>query len=118
MNRKYRPAFMLPLILNMLDINIPNEAEEIVHYNFAVMTLSIIILSCFCNVVGYLSALHILNQSNFINNNKDKYPKLYKLFKYYSKSSLIFVFIEGLICVTFLLFIIISSLLLIKNRIS
>ena len=68
--------------------------------------------------MGYLSALHILNQSNFISNNKDKYPKLYKLFKYYSKSSLIFVFIEGLMCVLFLLFIIISSLFLIKNRLT
>jgi hypothetical protein len=102
----YNYSFLLPLILSYLDINIPENATPLVNYSFNVFVLSLIVLLSFLNVVGYLTSIILLNKYEV----EAKFPKLKKIINYYNKSSLLLVFIEGFICIIFLLVLIISSL--------
>jgi len=67
--------FMLPFILNILDINLPEGSENLTKYAFGVMTLSLVILLCFINILGYFLSLYILDKYNIEN----KFPKLNKI---------------------------------------
>lgn len=75
LNIKYnnlRFSFSLPLILNYLKIDIPENAEPIINYSFGVFLLSLICLLCFINVIGYLSSIILLSKYNI----DSKFPRL------------------------------------------
>ena len=104
-NLKY--SFLLTFILDGLNINIPDNASHHVNYCFNIFILSLICLLNFINVIGYLLSIYVINKYDV----ETKFPKFKKVILYYENSSLFFVFLEGLICVLFLLCIIIFSLI-------
>ena len=55
-------SFFLPFILNKLDINIPEDAENITKYAFGVFILSLVALLEFINVIGYFLSLHFIQR--------------------------------------------------------
>ena len=61
-NLNYNKSFFLPIILNYLNIEIPDDALPIINFSFGIFLLAIIALLCFLNVVGYLSAIILLNK--------------------------------------------------------
>lgn len=108
---KNRQSFILPFILNILDINIPEGSENLTNYAFGVMTLSLIALLCFINVLGYFLSLYVLDKYNI----ETKFPKLSKIKTYYKNTTLIFIIYESLFCIFCLLFLIISAYLYLKS---
>ena len=74
-------------------------------FAYSVLKVSIVILWTFINVLGYLSAIHLLKISNFEN----KYPRLSYFFKYFKYSSIIFVIIQGIICIISVIILIVVS---------
>ena len=103
-----KSSFLLPFILNNLGKDISPDAEPIMIYSFSMFTLSLIVLICFINVLGYLISLYLISKYNI----DSKYSKLTKLIKYYEKSTLLFVIIEGIICIIILVFMIIINLII------
>ena len=58
------------------------------------MILSLIILFCFVNIIGYFISIYLINKYNV----EERYPKYSKLIRYFEKSRIFFVTIEILIC--------------------
>ena len=107
-NLNYNKSFFLPIILNYLNIEIPDDALPIINFSFGIFLLAIIALLCFLNVVGYLSAIILLNK--YKDNIEIKYPRLKKFLLYFENTSLVYVLIDGILCIIFLLSIIFSCL--------
>ena len=104
---KIKKAFLFTFILDSLNIDIPDDASHTVKFAFGVFLLSLVCLLNFINVVGYLTSIYLVNKYNI----EEKFPKLKKVIRYYEKSSLFFVVLEGITCAFFLLCIIIFSLI-------
>ena len=102
-----KKSFLFMFILESLNINIPDDASHHVQFAFGIFILSLICLINFINVVGYLTSRYLVTKYKV----ETKYPKLIKVIRYYERSSIFFVVIEGLTCVIFLLIIIIFSIL-------
>ena len=102
-----KQSFLFTFILDSLNINIPEDASQMVQYSFSIFLLSLICLLNFINVVGYLTAIYLINKYDIEN----KFPKFKRIIRYYEKSSIFFVVLEGVTCVIFLLVIIIFSLI-------
>src|ERR1700722_8499319 len=96
--------------LPILGVISPENTSDITQFGYFVLGLSIIILWTLINVLGYLSAIHILSISNF----ESKYPKLLIFFKYFKYSSITFVVIQGIICIISVLTLIYISYLFIN----
>jgi hypothetical protein len=103
-NIKYKQSFSLLFVLNYFNISIPENAEPLIHYAFGVFITSFICLTCFINILMYFIALHMLNKYK-IDDYLKKYPRIFKIFNYYLKTSLFFIVIETVICLFSLLFI-------------
>lgn len=110
----YSKSFSLPLILSYLDINIPENASILTHWSFSVFLFSLIALICFINVLVFLIVYILIQNGNYEN----KYPKFKKLINYYKKSSILYVIIEALICLSCLILLIIFSILYVLQGIS
>ncbi len=99
-------SFALPIILNLLGKE-PSDNDPFMVVIFQILILGIICLLCFINVIGYFSAIYLLNKFNL----ETKYPKLSKFLKYFERSSFVYILIEGFICLFFLIGIILLCLL-------
>ena len=106
-NLNTRQSLLFTLILDKLNINLPEGASSHVNFAFGIFILSLICLFNFINVVGYLTSIYLLNKYDI----ETKFPKFKKIIRYFEKRSLFWVFIEGLTCVIFLICIIIFSLI-------
>ena len=76
--------------------------------------MSLIALVCFVNIIGYIIVYIFLDQNNY----ETKYPKLIRYINYYKKSSLVYIGIEVLFCLTCLLLLVIFSLLIVYSGIN
>ena len=113
-NLRVRQAFLFPFILESL--NLPGSAPQAGSYGnlspnkkfaLGICLLSLVCLFSFINVVGYLSFIILINKYDI----ESKFPRLKIIIKYYKKTSLFFVVLEGLMCLIFLLLIVIFCLM-------
>lgn len=101
---KYKFAFLLPFILQKLDIEIPQEAGPFVEYAFNIGLLSTLVLLSFLNIIFYLASIYLISKYETIIT--DKYPKLSKVLKYYYNMSVTFIVVEAIVTILLLLVII------------
>lgn len=116
-NLRVRQAFLFPFILESL--NLPGSAplrrqagsdgnlSPNKKFALGICLLSLVCLFSFINVVGYLSFIILINKYDI----ESKFPRLKIIIKYYKKTSLFFVVLEGLMCLIFLLLIVIFCLM-------
>lgn len=78
---KYKESFSFAFLFSCLDLNKSNEAEPIIPFSFGILILSLIVITCFTNVIGYLSFILLIKLYNL----GDKYPKLYKFLRFFEK---------------------------------
>lgn len=110
-NLRVRQAFLFPFILESL--NLPGSAGSDGNlspnkkFALGICLLSLVCLFSFINVVGYLSFIILINKYDI----ESKFPRLKIIIKYYKKTSLFFVVLEGLMCLIFLLLIVIFCLM-------
>lgn len=98
-------ALLLPLLLNKLGKDIPDDVEPFIEYSFNMFVLSTLAFIFLMNVFGYLISFTIIEKYQL----NVKYPKLQRIVNFYIKSSFVFIVIEGIIGISILLFIIISN---------
>jgi len=77
MKNNYKLSFSFLFIFNLLNINIPENAEPFVNYSFGVLILSLIVLFNFLNAFVSLFSLYFLNKYN-VDEKLKNYPKLKK----------------------------------------
>ena len=106
-HKKNSSAFVLPFILNKLDINIPVGSEAITKYAFGVLVLSLVALLSFINVLGYFLTLYLVQRYDIVS----KYPKIKFIVNFFEKSSIIVILMETILCIVCLLFLIITALI-------
>ena len=106
MKHKNNYSFYLPFILSKLDMNVGNTDPNIIQFAYAILLLSVIALYCLFNIIGYMTAYIIVQNSNY----EEKYPRLKNIINYYKKGSLLFIIIDVIFCVTCLVILILSSL--------
>lgn len=110
-NSNIKQSFLFGLILNKLNIDLNNlpVSDENSHFNFAlgIFILSLICLLCFINVVGYLTSIILVRKYDI----ETKFPKLKTIIRYFENGSLIFILIEGTLCLIILIYIVVMSLL-------
>ena len=98
-------SFAFPVILSMIDINV--EHSSMTRLSFSIFVLSLISLLCFINVIVYMTGYVLIQKKDYEN----KYPKFSRLIRFYKNSSLVYVIIEGIICISCLLVLVVFSLL-------
>jgi hypothetical protein len=96
-NFKY--MFLFPFIYKHFETEIKDNPDPLLNYTFSMITLSLIVLFCFFNVLLYLISLYLIQNYNV----EEKFPKLKKYINFYSKTTKIFIITESLIGFTFLL---------------
>ena len=109
-------SFLLPFILNNLDIKIlppSSDSENIFNdiHNLAVsfFILSLLVLFAFSNVVANLTVIILRYKYDL----DSKFPKFKWIFKYFEKYSYIWIIIELILCLIFLFPLIAINLFLI-----
>ena len=93
LKNNYKQSFSFALILSYFYLNIPNDAEPIMHFSSGILILTLVAITCFTNVIGYLSSILFLKYYNLGN----KYPKLSKYLSFFEKSSLVFIIMEAIL---------------------
>jgi hypothetical protein len=109
MKNNYKHSFSFLFILNLLNINIPENAEPFVNYSFGVFILSLLVFFNILNAFVSLFSLYFINKYN-VDEKLKNYPRLKKIIKYYEGSSLVFISIEIIMALFFSFIIILSSL--------
>jgi hypothetical protein len=99
-NSKY--CYIIPFIFSNLGKEIPVDAGPLITFSFNILILSLIILVCFINLIGYFISIYLINKYDV----EKKFPKYFKLIRYYEGSTLFFIVVEILICLLSLLAII------------
>lgn len=106
-NIKY--LFSFPFILTNLDINVNDSDHIITQLAYGVFLLTLVALFCFINILGYILSYYLIQNGNY----EIKYPKIKILINYFKRISLIYLIIEGLLCLICLILLIIFSILFI-----
>lgn len=83
LNMKNNHSFIFPFLLSYFDLNISNDAASIIHYSSGILLLSLVLITCFTNVIGYLSAIILIRYYNI----GDKYQKLNKILIYFENKN-------------------------------
>jgi len=109
MKNNYKLSFSFLFIFNLLNIDIPENAEPFVNYSFGVLILSLIVLFNILNAFVSLFSLYFLNKYN-VDEKLKNYPRLKKITKYYEGSSLVYISIEIAMALGFCFIIFLSSL--------
>jgi hypothetical protein len=79
--------------LPFISLNIPIAPDNLTGFNkvlYGVLTISIILLSCFINIIGYLLTLYLIKYTDI----EIKYPRLKPFITYFKNTSLITIIIE------------------------
>ena len=104
-NKSIKYCYIIPFIFNKIGKDIPIEAEPVITLSFNMFILSLIILFCFINIIGYFTSIYLINKYNV----EMKYPKLSKYIRYFEKSQVYLVVIEIIICFLCLMVILILN---------
>ena len=99
----YKYNFLFAFLLESLNIQLPDEVSPLVKFASGIFVLALVCLSSFINISGYILSIYLINKYDI----ESKFPRLKIIIKYYKKTSLFFVVLEGLMCLIFLLLIVI-----------
>ena len=105
---KFKCVYFLPFILAKFNPNITPETEPIISYSFSMFVLSLLVLICFFNVIGYILSIHLITKYNV----EDKFPYFKRYIKFYSSTSQFFLVFEIITAFVFLIFIVIINFFL------
>ena len=100
-------SFLFGFLLDSLNINLPDEDSHHLKFVYGILLVSLVCIFNFVNVVGYLTSIYLLSKYDV----ESKFPRLKSIIKYYEKSSLFFVVLEGVTCFILLLSIVIFCIL-------
>ena len=102
--------YIIPFLFHKIGKEIPADAEPFVTFSFNTLILSLIILFCFINIIGYFTSIYLVNKYNI----ESKYPKYAKYIRYFEKSRIYFVLVEILLCFFCIITILLSNFILLS----
>ena len=106
----YSYSFALPFILSKIDINASDLDTVLTKFSYGVLIISIVGLLCFINVFGY-TLTYVFIQKGLKYENK--FPTfLKKIINYYKNATLLFIVLEGILCLVCLVLLVYFSLLI------
>jgi hypothetical protein len=105
---KYQSVYFLPLILAKFNPHITPETEPIISYSFSMFILSLLVLICFFNIIGYIISIHLITKYNIEN----KFPYFKRYIKFYSSTNHWLLVLEIVIAFFFLICIVILNFFL------
>jgi len=118
-NINYSKSFSFLIIMNYLGIALPDNVEIFAQYVFGVITLSLIALISFINIIMYFFIIYIFNKYKI----EEKYPILKNnlilkwIIKKYKQTTIFFIVIETIIGISSLSLLFVLSVLGFKNMI-
>jgi hypothetical protein len=104
----FKFAYFLPFILAKFSPNITPETEPIISYSFSMFILSLLVLICFFNVVGYILSIYLINKYDI----ETKFPKFKWYINFYNSTSKFFLVLEIIVAFVTLLFIVLINFFL------
>jgi hypothetical protein len=108
LTNKYTGAYLLPFIFAKFNPNVSAEAEPLISYSFSMFILSLLVLFCFFNIIGYIISIHLIDKYDVEN----KFPYFKQYIKFYSSTSKFFLVLEIIIAFVFLIFIVLLNFFL------
>lgn len=108
---KYKSVYFLPFILAKFNPNISVETEPFIRYSFSMFLLSLLVLICFFNIIGYILSMYLISKYDVEN----KFPYFKWYIKFYSSTSKFFLVLEIIIAFVFLIFIVILNFFFFTN---
>ena len=84
--------FILPIILGWLNLDVPKVSFPIVNYTFCILSLSLIGLLSFLNLLLYLT-LYLLNYKYDIYSKFKNYPLIINFINLYYNTTLLFPYV-------------------------
>ena len=108
---KYKCLYFLPFIFAKFNPNITPETSPLISYSFSMFILSLLVLTCFVNIIGYILSIYLISKYDVEN----KFPYFKRYIKFYSSTSKFFLILEVIIAFVFLLLIVILNFFLFTN---
>jgi hypothetical protein len=108
LRNKYKGVYFLPFIYAKFNPNVSPEAEPFISYSFSMFILSLLVLVCFFNIIGYILSIYLIEKYDIENT----FPYFKRYIKFYSSTSKFLLVLEILIAFVFLLFIVILNFFL------
>ena len=87
-------AYILGWILSSVNVEITENSSQLLQFSYGVFLGSIVILFCVLNITGYLITNYLLEKVEL----EKKYPTIGKYLNRFRKISLIYIFIDILVC--------------------
>jgi hypothetical protein len=106
-NIKYLLSILFILI--NLNVKVNNTDPVITQLAYGVFLISLIALFCFINILGYIISYYLIQKGNY----ELRYPKMKRLINYFKGVKLIYLMIEGFLCLFCLMLLIVFSILFI-----
>ena len=113
-NKNIRQSFLFNFIFSHLNLNIDETASHFTQFSYGVFLLSLVAMFCFINVIGFLITYILIQQGDYEN----KYPKFKKIINYFKKSTLLYVAIEALLCLSCLILLVCFSFINVTSGIN
>ena len=111
-DKGYNLSFFL-FFLNYFNLEIPKEAEPLVEFSYYMFLFSLVALASLINLLITFYILYYVKNTNFeirLQNN----PFILKIIKFYLKTSTITLLVEGIICLSSILIIFTSSIMILN----
>ena len=106
-NNNIMQFYSFTFLFSLFDLPDVENASTLTRYSFGIFVLSLIVLSCYINIVGALITNSLIKTKNY----EEKYARFKRIINYFNKTNLAYAIVEGIICLLALLTIIIFSYL-------
>jgi hypothetical protein len=100
--------YIFSILFLLINFNVKvNDSDPVVtKLAYWVFLISLIALFCFINILGYIISYYLIQKRNYELRN----PKLKRLINYFKGVKLIYLIIEGFLCITCLILLIVFSI--------
>jgi hypothetical protein len=110
--KEYNISFLWIFLAKLQEIPVPNNASSLFYFSYGILLLSAVALISFINLFNTILVLQFKDRLGLEVKFKN-YPFILKLINYYEKASFINILIESLIVFLIIIFLFISSLLMV-----
>jgi len=108
LTNKYKNVYFLPFVYATFNPNVTAEAEPLIRYSFSMFIMSLLVLVCFFNIIGYILSIYWIDRLDI----EAKFPFFKWYIQFYSKTNKILLVVEIIIAFFFLLCIVILNFFL------
>jgi hypothetical protein len=102
---KFKCAYFIPFIFAKFSPMITPDSEPIISFSFSMFILSLTVLICFFNIIGYIFSIYLITKYDV----ETKFPYFKRYIKFYNSTSKFFLVIEIILAFFCLIFIVLIN---------